>query len=505
MNDDGSVGGADSFDSEGAGLEAVDNVGGLEAEFDELLEDCFETHPAYLEVLDMRGFLVLGRKGTGKTAMCKQLTSGRDPEILAKSFTLQDYPWRHDNLQDGLKIPENMRYTSAWKYFLLLRAAELVVENESCRRWDALSSGSIKSLKEFIADAYGSKKPKFSKLFNSGRKAWKAKGVNAGPNMLHLAGEREEVYIPPHIQEVNRLIEGQVLSSMDPDIQYLLCFDQLDEGFSVADPRYMAMLAGLIRASRELFAASKQAGLKFSPVIFLRDDIYDSLTFDRKNQITENSSIRLRWNSLPPNDGNNLKELVERRFTSVLNADAQDVLWEDIFDSGELQDDESSPSSVFNEICESTLMRPRDVIKFLNDMLAHLRTQDHMHGTYFDNDCLDSARESYSRYLLEETKDEIAGDRSIPNQIWRVLEDVGSEQFGFDRFEEVYLGYWSSGDSGPIDVLENLFEHSVLGFLENINGQLSAVWRHSEPDAKFKRSATTFRVHRGFRESLGLC
>lgn len=79
MNDDGSVGGADSFDSEGAGLEAVDNVGGLEAEFDELLEDCFETHPAYLEVLDMRGFLVLGRKGTGKTAMCKQLTSGRDP------------------------------------------------------------------------------------------------------------------------------------------------------------------------------------------------------------------------------------------------------------------------------------------------------------------------------------------------------------------------------------------------------------------------------------------
>ena len=323
--------------------------------------------------------------------------------------------------------------------------------------------------------------------------------------MLHLAGEREEVYIPPHIQEVNRLIEGQVLSSMDPDIQYLLCFDQLDEGFSVADPRYMAMLAGLIRASRELFAASKQAGLKFSPVIFLRDDIYDSLTFDRKNQITENSSIRLRWNSLPPNDGNNLKELVERRFTSVLNADAQDVLWEDIFDSGELQDDESSPSSVFNEICESTLMRPRDVIKFLNDMLAHLRTQDHMHGTYFDNDCLDSARESYSRYLLEETKDEIAGDRLIPNQIWRVLEDVGSEQFGFDRFEEVYLGYWSSGDSGPIDVLENLFEHSVLGFLENINGQLSAVWRHSEPDAKFKRSATTFRVHRGFRESLGLC
>ena len=101
-------------------------------------------------------------------------------------------------------------------------------------------------------------------------------------------------------------------------------------------------------------------------------------------------------------------------------------------------------------------------------MLAHLRTQDHMHGTYFDNDCLDSARESYSRYLLEETKDEIAGDRSIPNQIWRVLEDVGSEQFGFDRFEEVYLGYWSSGDSGPIDVLENLFEHSVLGFLDNI-------------------------------------
>ena len=51
----------------------VESFGTIDADSDDLLYECFEDHEAYQNILNMKRFLVSGRKGAGKTAIFKKL------------------------------------------------------------------------------------------------------------------------------------------------------------------------------------------------------------------------------------------------------------------------------------------------------------------------------------------------------------------------------------------------------------------------------------------------
>jgi len=59
-------------------LREIDNFGGIDADTDSLLDECFENHEAYLKSKAHDRFLVLGRKGSGKTAIFRKFISTRD-------------------------------------------------------------------------------------------------------------------------------------------------------------------------------------------------------------------------------------------------------------------------------------------------------------------------------------------------------------------------------------------------------------------------------------------
>jgi hypothetical protein len=44
----------------------VDELGAVDADADNLLEQCFEDHEAYLNAKSHKKFLIIGRKGSGK-------------------------------------------------------------------------------------------------------------------------------------------------------------------------------------------------------------------------------------------------------------------------------------------------------------------------------------------------------------------------------------------------------------------------------------------------------
>ena len=61
----------------------IDSFGGIDADEDELLRDCFRDHPAYLAARDHNRWLVVGRKGSGKTAIFKRLITERAHDHFA--------------------------------------------------------------------------------------------------------------------------------------------------------------------------------------------------------------------------------------------------------------------------------------------------------------------------------------------------------------------------------------------------------------------------------------
>ena len=97
----------------------------------------------------------------------------------------------------------------------------------------------------------------------------------------------------------------------------------------MTDQNYRLRLIGLLLAARKINVAARANGKNLSVLVFLRDDIYDSLQFEDKNKITENASSRIEWDT--ERTKRTLKDLMERRFSEVLEI-PRNGAWDAVFD-----------------------------------------------------------------------------------------------------------------------------------------------------------------------------
>lgn len=480
-------------------LSSVANFGGIDADADELLKECFEDHDAYVSVRDMAKFLVLGRKGSGKTAIYKRLITEKVGGTFSLGHSFDDYPWHHHDLQAEVGVPEERRYIHSWKYMILLGLAKVLLNNDQSQPWSDDSADAMGVLEDFVVDSYGSRNPDMRQLF-SPEKELRFRG-SMDLKILQIGVEKVLVRdLPIHIQAVNRAMQEHILRALNPDSTYYICFDQLDLGFSLADPTYAQRLTGLLIAARDIFVAAKSSGKRLNPVVFLRDDIFQDLQFEDKNKILENYATRIIWSEDGP--GLTLKSLMERRFEEVLGVDGNPaVVWADVFNESQ---EMPGRQTKYKHICDRTLLRPRDMIKFCNEVLgAHHR--EHGSGT-FDNQAIHSARESYSDYLLNEIDDEIAKHVPQYKEFLEVLKTVGAEKFEFEAYAEAFDRRESLAGLSAESSLAELFAFSIVSYLKpgGRGGGSEYVWRYKDPRARFDSTTKSFRVHPGFKETLGL-
>jgi MoxR-like ATPase len=73
-------------------LNDIESFGGTDADNDEILLQAFEDHEAYLDVLALRRNMIIGKKGSGKTAIFKKLITTRSADFFSYGHTFSDYP-----------------------------------------------------------------------------------------------------------------------------------------------------------------------------------------------------------------------------------------------------------------------------------------------------------------------------------------------------------------------------------------------------------------------------
>lgn len=481
----------------------VESFGGIAADEDELLRECFQDHSAYLAARAGAKFLVTGRKGSGKTAIYQKLILERGPDFFSYGHTFDDYPWHHHDLQAQGGVPEERRYVHSWRYLMLMSVSKILLNiDQAAPEWSEGAFEALGQLESFVVDSYGSRDPDLSQLF-SPEKELRFKGRLSVP---FVGGEGERVRIrelPIHIQEVNRQIQDRVLAALHPDHTYFVCFDQLDLGFTLDDPSYKHRLTGLILAARDLRRAAREVDKNLCVVVFLRDDIYRLLQFEDKNKVTETGVVTVEWNT-GADDTLTLRALMERRFGQVLRGEGT-VAWDDVFD-----EDKQMPSrqTKYAHICDRTFLRPRDIIRFCNSVLAaHKRRGDG--AARFINADLIEARPDYSDYLLSELDDEIA--KHVPDYglYLEVVQSIGAEIFTREQFRDAWAKRPRLKGIDPDGALQELFEFSVIGHLRAGGTKGGSRWAWRYLDARPHRAmlppdADTLRVHSGFKEALDL-
>ncbi|HDS5101747.1 TPA: hypothetical protein QH131_004562, partial [Klebsiella pneumoniae subsp. pneumoniae] len=97
----------------------------VSAETDRDLQTYFFKLPAIKDIIESRAWLVLGRKGTGKTAIYEHIRRG-NPENLngynSVCLNFSDYPWPAHQLYKDAMAGELSAYQKSWMYLFYIKA-----------------------------------------------------------------------------------------------------------------------------------------------------------------------------------------------------------------------------------------------------------------------------------------------------------------------------------------------------------------------------------------------
>jgi len=480
------------------------SFGSTDADTDDLLEQAFENHEAYTEALNHRRPVIVGRKGSGKTAIFRKIIRTRQHDFFAYGHTFSDYPWHHHHLQGTFGVPEEQRFVHSWRFLILMTLAKILLNQDQSQPWNDAALDELEMLERFVVDSYGSRDPDVTQLFTPGKRI-RIKPHLKLPGGLEGGIDLESVpmtELPRLIQEVNRSLVDAVTVCLNPEHQYFVCFDELDKGFDPTDLRYSQMLIGLILAANAINSSFRAAHKKTSVVLCLRDDIYKILQFEDKNKLTENSVSLIEWDG--PRSRWTLKQLLERRFTVARDA-AVPCKWEDIFDETH---EMPGRQPKYRHILDRTFRRPRDAIKFCNEVLDAYKARGASGDGQFANEDIIAARPRYSEYLLKEIEDEIFKHIPAYRDHVDILKSLEALQFTGSEFEQACKRRSDlfRQDVSPISVLRSLFEFSVVGYQKTggVGGGSEYIWRYLDPTVRFDEAATYFRIHPGLTEALGL-
>jgi hypothetical protein len=449
--------------------------------------------------------IVLGRKGTGKTALKRALLAETvvDPSLQATALDFSDYPWGlHHAISDETRGPKS-RYLETWLFLSLVELAKLVLRDE-----DADFAGRepvAKALRKFIEANWGSIDFDYRKTFGgSGLKM----GGRLEPTALGFkVGHLEWTHVEREnwgnrLGQVNQFLRDCIERLARIDARYFLVFDELDLDFDPTSADYTDSLVGLIRACQSLHKWAEESGTAAHVVALLRDDVYAELRFADKNKITTDLATTIRWNR-GLEGPNSLKALVDARVTAVLGT-AKDDPWASAF-----CDQEVSARAMFEYIVERTHLRPRDMIQFCNEALAAARlriarkpdTDDCITG----EDVLDASH-AYSLWLRAELADEIYAHFPEWEQWLEILRRLGQPVFSADDFTAACANAEEFAHGVDVKALAAMHRFSIVGFQrpEGEGVPVRTYWGAESPEVPFNPHAPQFVVHPGLRAALDL-
>jgi len=108
-------------------LRKVESFGGIDADTDQLLDECFEDHEAFRSVRGHERYLILGRKGSGKTAIFRKLLRLHSHDVFSFGHTFSDYPWHYHTKQKNTGVPVEQCFIHSWEYLIYLTVAKILL------------------------------------------------------------------------------------------------------------------------------------------------------------------------------------------------------------------------------------------------------------------------------------------------------------------------------------------------------------------------------------------
>ena len=127
-------------------LAKIVTFGDVAAEDDDAVLSYFLKTDAVDKIETGDCYAVIGRKGSGKTALTKYFSKGRKGYV-SSSPTLRDYPWGIHARRRNLGASDIESYVSSWRYLIAVKANSTILEKRGMRQMTDSSKSRARSPK----------------------------------------------------------------------------------------------------------------------------------------------------------------------------------------------------------------------------------------------------------------------------------------------------------------------------------------------------------------------
>lgn len=474
----------------------------VSAETDSELQSYFFKLPEIKQIIQSRSWLVLGRKGMGKTAIYEYLKQSDNTKLngyYSVCINFNDYPWPAHQLYKETLAGELSAYQKSWRYLFFVKCVSKLIWIKKSKN-EALSK-ELKWAEKYITNIYGNPSPSLTEVIIS--KISRLSTIS-GPGMdiediSFDTGEIsfEQISADKQLQSKLRSNAFTLLSHFEAvfkrncgDHKILIAIDQLDENWLEGEiEEYSKVLINLVNVCRNI-ALDPGLSKNLKVVPFLRTDIYQSLKFNDKNKLLQDSAITIAWDS---------ESLDDMYFERVKKYAPQDFVIDKSLKSGNLFEINFARQGTppFKYITRRSFFRPRDIIVYFNKIRSfHMPNAS---GRYTSNELYEADREA-SISVYNELIDEWSNQFPEIEKLLTVLQTIRVETFTYADFSEKYDNEIPGTSEGlKREHLSFLFDNSIIG--QKKQGR----WEYLSSTPNLKMNAEKdFRTHHALKYRLHL-
>lgn len=473
----------------------------VSAEEDIDLMKYFISTNTMIELEESRKWMVLGRKGTGKTALYQYYLSDmyQKRNTLSVGLNFKDYPWPIHQLYKESMEGEITAYYKSWEYIIVVKLLTRLIEY--CESVNEELNKELKNAKKLIYEIYGRPNPTILEIIKG--KLWRFErlslpALEAGElnfNIGELSFDevsQDRALIANLKSNAFALLNyfEKVLTDNIGDKKITMVLDQLDENW-LADQldEYSKILINLINVCKSINNDPKFRS-QVRVIIFLRSDIFDTLRFNDKNKIYQSSAVEIRW------DAESLDimfyERIKRCSTGIVELDTN-IGSNCIFENRTVR--HGAPP--FRHILRRTFYRPRDIVVYFNKIRAVHRGS--ASGLYISKDIYNAERD-FSISMYNELIDEWGNQKPEIEKYLNVLQNIGFQTFEYYEFYEAFAKVVEKNDKASVnEALNFLFTNSIVGQKISLNWEYICTNQYMQID--YEKS---FHVNNGLKGRLTL-
>ncbi len=440
-----------------------------------LLNDVFVDYPDLFWHLDNGKFIILGRKGMGKSAVGEYLVSTMEDQPNKFATMVNQHKIELEKLiQGSYQEHAEDNHSALFKWVVLTQILNMMTENEHIQHWEEMNNLNkfLKRNRGFVGiDKYEIYDHETAKGFSINIEYLKRLCSKLGVEVKEKGSKAIYYKMLPDL-------ERTMIQLMKKDLgnEYLLIIDDLDIGYKNRQENN-DMLVDLLRVvkyfNNEVFAKN---GLSTRVFVLLRDDISKHImNYADTAKIINSYAVTLRWyQKNTKEDALLLKQFINKRIEHNFKRlsipyNTADP-WSDFVEKSK----KGATKSSFKYILDQTFYRPRDLVLFFKDIgskdiplpISHQEIS-HLVGLY-------------SKEMIGEIRNELSSQLSNKeiDDVLKILygHSGKNEQFSY---KELVSELQKAEFYNPVGIVEMLFDYSLIGN-KNEKGDLNFKFRENE-------------------------